>query len=171
MKPLEPIDLNALPVHELDDSNIALPTLRTAGLQGWIGELARHAADGTEVHPAAAALNALGYAAACLCAGVYLMIGDDRHRPILNLVHVGRTALGGKGMSAGLVYRVHEALSCGTPHLPRLVAVATCRAARAWHSRCAIRRAMIQVWRTNGYGQPVAKWPRCCRPSSATATR
>ena len=60
MKPLEPIDLNALPVHELDDSNIALPTLRTAGLQGWIVELARHAAEGTEVHPAAAALNAIG---------------------------------------------------------------------------------------------------------------
>lgn len=117
MKPLDLIDLDSLPVHELDDGNIALPKLRTEGLQGWIGELARHAADGTEVHPAAAALNALGYAAACLCSGAYLMIGDDRHRPILNLVHVGRTSLGGKGMSAGLVYRVHEALSRRHPTL------------------------------------------------------
>ncbi len=77
-----------------------------AMLRGIVGEIARAAADGREVHPVAVAAAAMCWLSAEVGPDIYLPIGDVWHRANLYTLHIGRSARGGKGEALGLVQRI-----------------------------------------------------------------
>lgn len=87
-----------------------LPTATPAMLHGVLGELAKQAANGTEVNPVAVMLAAMSWASAAVGRNHALPVGDEWLRPNLFTLHVGRSSKGGKGMALGLLKRVIRTL-------------------------------------------------------------
>jgi hypothetical protein len=82
-----------------------------AMLSGIIGEIARAAAEGKEVHPVAVAAAAMSWLSAEIGPDIYLPIGDTIHHVNLYTLHIGRSARGGKGESLGLVNRIRNRIA------------------------------------------------------------
>ncbi|WP_312283570.1 DUF3987 domain-containing protein [Candidatus Igneacidithiobacillus taiwanensis] len=100
-------------IHDQDDDEkdaITPPPVPdiAAMLYGIIGEIGKAGAAGREVHPVAVAAAALAWLSAEVGRDIYLPIGDTYHHARLFLLHVGRTARGGKGDSLGLVKRIRS---------------------------------------------------------------
>lgn len=85
-----------------------------AMLHGLVGDIARTAAEGSEVNPIAVAAAAMTWLSAEVGRDVYLPIGDTLHHARLFALHVGRSSRAGKGDALGLVRRLRGWL--GTHH-------------------------------------------------------
>lgn len=79
-----------------------------AMLYGIVGEVARTAAEGREVHPVAVATACLSWLSAEIGPDIYLPVGDVWHRANLYTLHIGRSARGGKGEAMALVRRLRR---------------------------------------------------------------
>lgn len=95
----------------IDPTDEDLPPLPTpdvtdAMYYGLAGDVMRAACDDTEIHPGAAGLAFLSFASVALGRERFLQIGNDTHHARIYSVHVGRSALAGKGMALGLTRRV-----------------------------------------------------------------
>jgi hypothetical protein len=79
-----------------------------AMLYGIFGEIGRIAADGTEVNPFAACMNAMVFFSACVGRGVFLNIGNKAHHVRLFALHVGRSSYARKGDGLSLQWRINK---------------------------------------------------------------
>lgn len=77
-------------------------------LYGIFGEIGRIAADGTEVNPFAACMNAMVFFSACVGRGVFLNIGNKAHHVRLFALHVGRSSYARKGDGLSLQWRINK---------------------------------------------------------------
>lgn len=107
-------------VHALEDDDPDwhrnIPIAADACFYGLVGDVARTAARGTEVNPAAAGLNMLAFLACAIGRAPFLRIGNTWHRLILYTLHVGRSGVGRKGDAVGLVKRIAAALANMAPN-------------------------------------------------------
>ncbi|MCG5494412.1 DUF3987 domain-containing protein [Ectothiorhodospira variabilis] len=83
-------------------------------LYGVIGDIARAGSEGREVNPVAVAASAISWLSARVGPFHYLRIGDARHPVIINTLHVGRSAIAGKGESVALMKRIEHRLRGGS---------------------------------------------------------
>lgn len=105
-------------------------------LYGLVGDVARAAAEGTEVNPVAAALAFLTFLGANTGRDVYFPVGNTWHHPRVYGLHIGRSGRGGKGDAQGLVHRIRrriEEVHAGTLGQTHTGGLST----RAW--RCCSR--------------------------------
>ncbi|WP_298431380.1 DUF3987 domain-containing protein [Ottowia sp.] len=93
--------------------NIPMPD--DACFYGLVGDVARTAATGTEVNPAAAGLNMMAFLACAIGRGPFIQIGNTWHRVILYTLHVGRSGVGRKGDAIGLIKRIATSLASIDP--------------------------------------------------------
>lgn len=106
----------ALHPEDVADDIVPPPVPDTdAMLRGIVGEIARAAADGREVHPVAVAAAAMSWLSAEVGPDIYLPIGDVWHRANLYTLHIGRSARGGKGEALGLVQRIRRWITGNNP--------------------------------------------------------
>ncbi|MEO5813009.1 MAG: DUF3987 domain-containing protein [Rhodanobacter sp.] len=113
---------NAVDPCEEDLPPLQAPEVTPAMFYGLVGDVMRAAADGTEVHPAAAGLAFMSFAGVALGRNRYVQIGDTPHHARLYTVHVGRSSIAGKGMALALTVRVR--LACEYGRAPLLSALA-----------------------------------------------
>ena len=90
------------------DWNAAPPKPTTTMFYGLVGDIAREGAKGREVSKVSVALAFLSYLSAQTGRDLYIPIGDYRHPLHLFTLHVGRTAMGGKGESVQITRRIDE---------------------------------------------------------------
>ena len=104
------------PVLEDPDEDFATPPPRPdeAMLYGIIGDIARAGSDGREVNPVSIAAACISWLAARVGPYHYLRIGDARHPVIINTLHVGRSAIAGKGESTALLRRIEHHIRGGS---------------------------------------------------------
>lgn len=88
-----------------------------AMLYGLVGDVARAAAQNSEVNPVAAGLGFLSFAGAMIGRDVFYAIGDCWHHPRLFTLHVGRSARAGKGEAIRLVKRIAQRVAADRPGL------------------------------------------------------
>lgn len=93
---------------ELHDTLSPPPKPHEAMLYGLVGDVARAAAEGTEVNPIAAAAAFLSFLGANAGRDAYLPIGNTWHHPRAFILHIGRSGRGGKGDAQGLVHRIRR---------------------------------------------------------------
>ena len=83
------------------------PPQRTPAMfYGLVGDVARAGARGKEVNEVAVGAAYISWLSAMVGSDIYLPIGDTEHSLNLFLLHVGRTASGGKGESIQLTRRL-----------------------------------------------------------------
>jgi hypothetical protein len=75
---------------------------------GLVGDVARAAAEGTEVNPVSAAAALMSFLSTNVGRDVYLPVGNVWHHARLFTCHVGRSGRGGKGDAVGLVNRIRR---------------------------------------------------------------
>ncbi|WP_445369595.1 DUF3987 domain-containing protein [Methylomonas sp. BW4-1] len=92
----------------VEDAIIAPPQPTPAMFYGFVGEVARVAADGTEINPVAAAMVMLSFLGANAGRDSFLLINNTFHHPRLFTMHIGRSSSGGKGDSQQLVHRIRR---------------------------------------------------------------
>ena len=90
------------------DWNAAPPKPTKAMFYGLVGDIAREGAKGREVSKVSVALAFLSYLSAQTGRDLYIPIGDYRHPLHLFTLHVGRTAMGGKGESVQITRRIDQ---------------------------------------------------------------
>lgn len=91
-----------------EDTVIAPPQPTPGMFYGMVGEVARIAAEGTEINPVAAATAYLSFLGANAGRDTFLFIGDDIHHPRLFTLHIGRSGRGGKGSAQQLTQRIRK---------------------------------------------------------------
>lgn len=82
------------------------PKATAAMFYGLVGDIAKAGAKGREVSPVSVALAFISYLSAQVGRDLYIPIGDARHPLHLYTLHVGRTAMGGKGESVAITTRI-----------------------------------------------------------------
>lgn len=82
------------------------PKATAAMFYGLVGDIAKAGAKGREVSPVSVALAFISYLSAQVGRDLYIPIGDARHPLHLFSLHVGRTAMGGKGESVAITTRI-----------------------------------------------------------------
>lgn len=92
----------------VEDAIIAPPQPTPAMFYGFVGEVARVAADGTEINPVAAAMVFLSFLGANVGGDSFYRIGNKVHHPLLFTLHIGRSGRGRKGDSQQLVHRIRH---------------------------------------------------------------
>ncbi|QXP90117.1 DUF3987 domain-containing protein [Methylococcus capsulatus] len=90
------------------DTNVAPPRPTDAMFYGLVGDVARIAADGTEVNPVAAAASFLSFLGANAGRDLYLPVGNTYHHANIYTLHVGRSGRGRKGDALSLLWRVQR---------------------------------------------------------------
>jgi len=73
---------------------------------GLVGEVARIASTGTEINPVSAATVFMSFLGANMGREKYTAVNDENHNALLFTVHIGRSSVGGKGMSQGLTWKI-----------------------------------------------------------------
>jgi putative DNA primase/helicase len=107
-------------VDPLDDTDIGEdfttppPRMDPAMLYGLIGDIARAGSEGREVNAVAVAAATISWLSARVGPYHYLPIGDKKHPVLLNTLHVGRSAIAGKGESLALLSRIEHHLRGGS---------------------------------------------------------
>ncbi|PKM37994.1 MAG: hypothetical protein CVV06_02920 [Gammaproteobacteria bacterium HGW-Gammaproteobacteria-10] len=91
-----------------EESVIAPPQPTPAMFYGFIGEVAKVAADGTEINPVAAAVVFLSFLGANAGGDSFYRIGNKVHHPLLFTLHIGRSGRGRKGDSQQIVHRIRQ---------------------------------------------------------------
>lgn len=86
------------------------PKVSNAMFYGLAGDVMRMASDGAEVHPAAAGMAFLSYAAVSLNRKCEVYVGNGTHHARIYGCHVGRSSVGGKGMALEVTYRIRSAV-------------------------------------------------------------
>ena len=86
------------------------PKATAAMFYGLVGDIAKAGAKGREVSPVSVALAFISYLSAQVGRDLYIPIGDARHPLHLFTLHVGRTAMGGKGESVAITTRIDAAI-------------------------------------------------------------
>jgi hypothetical protein len=97
---------------EDQDSDFLTPPPRPteAMFYGLVGDFAKAASKGREVNPVSVAAALISWFSAQVGRDVFIQVGDTRHALQQFTLHVGRTAMGGKGESVGLIKRVAAAI-------------------------------------------------------------
>lgn len=107
-----------------DDGIAGLPVLAQSQvdkmLYGLVGRIAKAGAAGKGLHPAPIALAFITYLSAAVSPRIRLPIADIYHPARIFSVHVGRSAMGGKGDSMALLKRIINYLDAKYPHLTPL---------------------------------------------------
>lgn len=107
-----------------DDGIAGLPVLAQSQvdkmLYGLVGRIAKAGAAGKGLHPAPIALAFITYLSAAVSPRIRLAIGDIVHPARIFSVHVGRSAMGGKGDSMNLLKKIIAYLNAKYPTLTPL---------------------------------------------------
>ncbi|MDZ4153747.1 hypothetical protein, partial [Methylicorpusculum sp.] len=104
----ERIKDDELPTEEFEDNLIAPPKPDEAMFYGFVGEVARIAATGTEINKVSAALAYMSFLSANVGRDTFMMINNTVHHPRLYTMHIGSSAMGGKGDSQQLTHRIRK---------------------------------------------------------------
>lgn len=97
---------------------LAMPPQPTEAMfYGVLGELAKEAANGSEVNPVAAMGSSMVWLSAAMGRNTGFSVGDGWHDLRLYGLHVGRSSRGGKGMSLDLWKRVRKSIENAEPGL------------------------------------------------------
>ncbi len=98
-------------IPEEPDYVAAPPQATDAMYYGLVGEISQVATRGSEVNRAASAANMIALLSAAAGPYHYVQVGDVRHALSLFLLHVGRSAVAGKGEAMALPNRILEAVN------------------------------------------------------------
>jgi len=94
---------------ELIEDTVIAPPQPTSGMfYGMVGEVARTAANGTEINPVSAALVYLSFIGVNVSGDSYYRIGNKIHHSLLFTLHIGRSGRGRKGDSQQLVHLIRK---------------------------------------------------------------
>jgi hypothetical protein len=93
---------------EFDLSLIPPPKPHPKMFYGIVGEVAKCAADGTEINPVSAAATYLSFLSANIGRNTYLMINNRCHHVRLFTAHIGRSGRGGKGDAQEPTHRIRQ---------------------------------------------------------------
>lgn len=105
-------------IHMVDDNEPSSPPQSTPEMfYGLAGKVGLTAAYGAEVNPVSCMLVFLSFVSANIGRDTFLDISDDRHHMRLFTLHVGRSSVGGKGMSTKLTHRIRARIEEKEPHL------------------------------------------------------
>ncbi|MBT9098765.1 DUF3987 domain-containing protein [Methylovulum psychrotolerans] len=101
----------------IEDTVIAPPQPTEAMFYGFVGELARIAAQGTGLNRVAVSTAFLSFLGANIGRDTFLMVGDTVHHPRLFTLHIGRSGQGGKGDSQQLTHRIRKRIELAHSNL------------------------------------------------------
>jgi hypothetical protein len=103
--------LNGIQQDEFVEDAVIAPPQPTIGMfYGLVGNVARVAADGTEINPVAAGLVFLSFLGANVGGDSFYRIGNKIHHPLLFTLHIGRSGRGRKGDSQQIVHRIRQCI-------------------------------------------------------------
>jgi hypothetical protein len=95
---------------ETVDNHRNVPRPDPMCLYGLVGDIANAGSHRTEANTYAVAASALAYLSAALGRKAYIPIGDNLNHTRLFFIHVGRSGIGRKGTSKGLIKIIDKAL-------------------------------------------------------------
>lgn len=103
--------LNGIQQDEFVEDAVIAPPQPTRGMfYGLVGDVARIAADGTEINPVAAGLVFLSFLGVNVGGDSFYRIGNKVHHPLLFTLHIGRSGRGRKGDSQQIVHRIRQCI-------------------------------------------------------------
>lgn len=100
--------INISPPIEDEDYNTPPPRGQESMLYGLAGEVAKAAAEKTEVNPYAACFGFMVMLSASVGRDLYLKLGDSTHHARIFGLHVGRSGRGRKGDSMALTRKIRD---------------------------------------------------------------
>lgn len=99
------------PEPETPDPNVSPPKATDAMFYGLVGDVARAAAQDTEVNPVAAGAGFVSYLGANVGRDVYLPVGNTYHHCRFFTLHGGRSGRGRKGDALSLTQRLQRRMN------------------------------------------------------------